>query len=31
LALRRHYASAWTLLRSRAAGLPARLPPLWHI
>lgn len=31
LAMRRHYAEAWTLLRARAAGLPARMPPLWHI
>ena len=31
LALRRHYARAWTLLRARAGGLPARMPPLWHI
>jgi urease accessory protein len=30
-AMRRHYGRAWTLLRSRAGGLPARLPPLWHI
>ena len=31
LMLRRHYAAAWTLLRSQAAGLPARLPALWYI
>jgi urease accessory protein len=31
LALRRHYGAAWTLLRAQAGGLPARLPPLWHI
>ncbi len=31
LALRRHYAGAWTLLRSRAGGLPTRMPALWHI
>jgi urease accessory protein len=30
-AMRRHYAGAWTLLRSQAGGLPARMPPLWHI
>lgn len=31
LAMRRHYAAAWTLLRAAAGGLPARLPALWHI
>jgi urease accessory protein len=30
-AMRRHYADAWTLLRSQAGGLPPRMPPLWHI
>lgn len=30
-AMRRHYARVWTSLRSRAGGLPPRLPPLWHI
>ena len=30
-ALRRHYASAWSLLRSHAGGWPARMPPLWHV
>ncbi len=30
-AMRRHYAGAWTLLRSQAGGLPPRMPPLWHI
>jgi urease accessory protein len=30
-ALRRHYGSAWALLRARAGGLPPRLPPLWHV
>jgi urease accessory protein len=29
--LRRHYGSAWTMLRARAGGLPPRLPPLWHV
>lgn len=31
LALRRHYGSAWMLLRERAGGLPPRLPPVWHV
>ncbi len=30
-ALRRSFARLWCLLRSRAGGLPARLPRLWHI
>ena len=30
-AMRRHYGSAWMTLRVRAGGLPARLPPLWHV
>ncbi len=30
-ALRRSFARVWCLLRSRAGGLPARLPRLWHI
>lgn len=31
LELRRHFGHLWAQLRHRAAGLPRRLPRLWHI
>ncbi|MBZ0325895.1 MAG: urease accessory protein UreD, partial [Alphaproteobacteria bacterium] len=31
LALRNDYGRVWAALRHRIAGLPARLPVLWHV